>query len=230
MREASVGRILGGKIETRRARRKTVLGRMVAGFGGLRAGLSETHQGLGSVPFRGVGAEHWEPRRGEKSKAQGNALGNAPTISPSPERAKAAEGVAPSGRKFLSNPNPRALPWAVYFRPFGASELAAIDPLETAKNSVSFLRLLVLFVAKSPWFGCGLGRTASSAFSGCVSESWLRGGRGENGNSSGGRGLPVGERRYSARSATSGSMRLARSEGSRQASTATTAKSIVTPA
>jgi hypothetical protein len=71
-------------------------------------------------------------------KAQGNALGDFG------QRTQALKGrnrtrVSPlQGEDIFSIPHPRALPWAIDFRPFGASERAAFNPLETAKNHISF--------------------------------------------------------------------------------------------
>lgn len=71
-----------------------------------------------------------EPHRGEKWKAQGNALGNFRGKAPSPERATLRAGIALSGLGNYRNPFPRALPRAVELRPFGASDRVEIFPLK----------------------------------------------------------------------------------------------------
>ena len=66
--------------------------------------------------------------KGHHAIAQGNALGMAPKIFPSPERAarfagsrdSSPHGSAPSRREFNLTIEPRALPWAITLRPVGA--------------------------------------------------------------------------------------------------------------
>src|SRR5437868_5155615 len=64
--------------------------------------------------------------KGWNKSAQGNALGNRRTRGVSPERAQQPRGQ-PVLRPFRAKTNgavlePRALPWAILLRPFGASE------------------------------------------------------------------------------------------------------------
>ena len=83
--------------------------------------------------------------QGRNTIAQGNALGTL-----SPQTALALKGrhrrtpirrglacpacFAPSGLEFVLAPKPRALPWAIVLRPFGAAAGAKLSPVEGEKE------------------------------------------------------------------------------------------------
>ncbi len=67
---------------------------------------------------------HFKAPKGQNSIAQGNALGLNQNETTSPERAQ-PKRFAPSGLRSFLNLFPRALPWAVEFRPVGAQRASA---------------------------------------------------------------------------------------------------------
>ncbi len=76
--------------------------------------------------------------KGLKVESPGQRPGKYSRKNPSPERAKPPVRLALSGLKIFFIPIPRGLPWAFEYRPFGASDRRAIDPLENARNLKSF--------------------------------------------------------------------------------------------